>query len=98
MIIKSYLKDCREHFRLYKHQQEWIKRRGNNFTRAANIFPISRVNVGDYTYGKLNIHCYNQPEEHLTIGAYCSIADNVHIFLGGGMTFHILRHTRLKTG
>lgn len=84
MILKNILKDFRDYYQLKRHQENWIKIRGNNFTRAGNKFPVSCVKVGDYTYGILNIHYYNQPEEHLEIGRYCSIANNVHFFTGGG--------------
>lgn len=83
MIVKDMLRDFRNYYRLKKHQEQWLKARGNNFTRAGNRFPISCVTVGDYTYGILNIHYYNKPEERLLIGRYCSIANNVHFFTGG---------------
>jgi len=42
------------------------------------------VTVGQYTYGAEQMfpHFWNS-ETKLTIGSYCSIADNVHVFLGG---------------
>lgn len=52
-------------------------------TKAGNIFPVDKVSIGKHTYGTLNVHCYNQPEEHLSIGAYCSVADNTWFMLGG---------------
>lgn len=90
MILKNMLKEFRDYYQLKRHQEKWIKVRGNNFTRAGNRFPVSCVTVGDYTYGVLNIHYYNQPEEHLTIGRYCSIANNVDFFTGGGHAFNHL--------
>lgn len=86
-VLKSVLRDFRDYIRLKKHQENWLRKRGNNFTRAGNMFPLSCVTVGDYTYGTLNIHYYNQPEEHLSIGRYCSIANNVNFFTGGGHAF-----------
>lgn len=87
MLLKSILRDLRDYLNLKKFQEKWLKVRGNNKTRAGNIFPIDVVSVGDYTYGTLNIHYYRQPEEHLSIGSYCSIADDVHFFTGGGHNF-----------
>lgn len=84
MILKSVLKDFRDYLNLKKFQEKWLKCRGNNRTKAGNIFPEDVVSVGDYTYGTLNIHYYKQPQEHLSIGRYCSIADDVHFFTGGG--------------
>ena len=87
MILKDMLKDLRQYYRKKKCQAEWLKIRGNNFTQMGNIVPFSCVNVGDYTYGTLNIYYYNQPEEYLEIGRYCSIANNVKFFTGGGHNF-----------
>lgn len=39
--------------------------------------------IGDYTYGKPELHWLGEPVT-LVIGKYCSIADNVKLFLGGG--------------
>lgn len=83
-MIKSVFHDVREYLRLKKFQDEWLKYRGNNNTKAGTIFPKEIVTVGDYTYGTLNVHYYKQPDEMLTIGSFCSIADNVHFFTGGG--------------
>ena len=87
MYIREILRDLRDYFRLKKHQDRWKRIRGNNLTKAGNIFPSQCVHVGDYTYGTLNIHYYNQPDEHLEIGKYCSIANNVHFFTGGEHAF-----------
>lgn len=87
MIIKSVLRDIRDYLRLKSFQEHWLKVRGNNFTKAGCIFPTNIVSVGDYTYGTLNIHFYRQPEEYLKIGRFCSIANNVQIFTGGGHSF-----------
>jgi len=84
MIIKRFLRDIREYYRLILFQERWESCNKNNRTKAGNMFPIERVRIGDYSYGVLNVHYYFQPEEKLTIGRYCSIADNVHFFLGGG--------------
>lgn len=87
MLIKSILRDIREYLRLKRFQEKYLKLRGNNSTQAGNIFPMNKVSVGDYTYGTLFVHYYKQPEEYLRIGKYCSIANNVQFFTGGGHDF-----------
>ena len=44
----------------------------------------SSITIGRYTYGDQNIavHQWNEGAP-LVIGAFCSIAENIHIFLGG---------------
>lgn len=44
----------------------------------------SKVRIGVYSYGFENVEIREWGEgADLTIGAFCSLADNVHIFLGG---------------
>ena len=40
------------------------------------------MSYGKYTYGKANLHWINK-DAKLFIGNFCSIANNVHIYLGG---------------
>jgi len=47
-------------------------------------FPLSRVEVGRWTYGSIHAICFGGPEEFLKIGSCCSIADDVTFLLGGG--------------
>jgi acetyltransferase-like isoleucine patch superfamily enzyme len=44
---------------------------------------MANVSVGKGTYGPIEI-LYDAGIAHLSIGHYCSIADNVKFFLGGG--------------
>lgn len=43
------------------------------------------ITIGEYTYGNPEIKTYNREEKtgNLTIGKFCSIAENVTIMLGG---------------
>jgi len=70
-------------------QAKWRARNRHNFTTAGNRredyrFPIDKVRVGRYTYGALRVFSYNSNEEGLTIGSFCSIAEDVTFMLGGG--------------
>jgi acetyltransferase-like isoleucine patch superfamily enzyme len=47
-----------------------------------DVFENKKYIIGDCTYGK-PIVLFENAETNLTIGKYCSIADNVTIFLGG---------------
>ncbi len=46
-----------------------------------SIFRDKKYNIGDYTYGKPTI--LFDDDANLTIGKFCSIAQNVTVFLGG---------------
>ena len=39
------------------------------------------MSYGKYTYGKANIHSWGN--DTLTVGNFCSIAENLNVFLGG---------------
>jgi acetyltransferase-like isoleucine patch superfamily enzyme len=70
-------------FALYRFKAAWRMRNGHNFTAAGNIFDPAKVSVGNFSYGPLNVHCWGNPDEHLEIGHFVSIASGVHILLGG---------------
>lgn len=55
---------------------KWRKKNRHNLTQAKTYFDIDAVTVGKFTYGMLNV-LTNGTNAHLTIGDYCSIADNV---------------------
>lgn len=47
-----------------------------------DIFRDKKYEIGDYTYGNPKI-LFENKDSNLTIGKFCSIADEVTIFLGG---------------
>ena len=64
---------------------KWRKCNKHNNTYVGKyLFPINKCSVGNMTYGVLNVHYYKTKNEELNIGNYCSIADDVHFFTGGG--------------
>lgn len=81
---------------------KWRKRNKDNFTVINECFPFSRVSVGKYTYGELNVKIFNDGNSTLKIGSYCSIASNVNFFVDGEhsletiMTYPLM--VRLKLG
>ena len=66
-------------------KKKWRKLNSHNYTNISKRFPkkLSIVNVGNMTYGTLNVQSYGNAEEKLYIGSYCSIAGNVVFLLGG---------------
>ncbi|APB32254.1 hypothetical protein BHY08_07810 [Vagococcus teuberi] len=69
--------------KLMVFQFKWRKQNKDNFTEAINYFNPNKVSVGKGTYGKLKVIMYNNPDENLVIGSFCSISDNVEFLLGG---------------
>lgn len=64
-------------------QAHWRRKNTHNDTCPMCLFPEDKVEVGNFTYGDLNIYTYRNKEEHLKIGSMCSIASNVIFVLGG---------------
>ena len=82
-MIVMLLKDIHSYFKLLKFKKLYRKNNQNNFTKTNKIFDINKVQIGNYTYGNLNIHTFGNPKEHLEIGHFCSIANNVKFLLSG---------------
>ena len=80
---KELLLDSKIKIDLIAFQKEWRKKNPHNFTIAGCKFNPDKVEIGESTYGTLHIHCWDNPAEHLKIGNFCSIAENVHFLLGG---------------
>jgi acetyltransferase-like isoleucine patch superfamily enzyme len=82
-MVKSLFVRMKRLIKFELNKKEWREKNKHNFTVAKNIFPIKKITVGKYTYGPLNIISYGNPQEKLTIGNYCSIAEDVKFLLGG---------------
>ena len=54
----------------------------HNDMHLTALYPINKIKVGIYSYGKLNIKAYNN-KGIIKIGNYCSIADKVLFLVGG---------------
>jgi acetyltransferase-like isoleucine patch superfamily enzyme len=64
-------------------KKKWRTKNKNNKTFAGDIFPINKVDVGKFSYGKLNVHFWGSDNEYLKIGDFVSIAEGVQFILGG---------------
>lgn len=67
-----------EKFRWRKHLNEWHRKNKHNYCEIQSYFNIDNVTIGNFTYGMINAHIYENREEKLQIGSFCSIAENVH--------------------
>lgn len=63
--------------------KKWRKKNKKNFTTMGNLFDKNSVEIGNGTYGKLNINQFEKSNGKLKIGAYCSIAPEVNFLLDG---------------
>jgi len=67
---------------LTRFQREWRERNRHNSTSPHTIFPIDRVQVGKYSYGKLEVTAYNPKGlDKVIIGNFVSISDDVRFLM-----------------
>ena len=77
MSMKTVLKKYLNWYR-WKMQNKW-----KNSTSLFINGDLNKVEVGRYTYGRLNVFCYGNESEKLQIGSFCSIAGTSKFILGG---------------
>lgn len=66
-------------------KKQWHRKNKHNYTDLnywRNI-PLSKVKIGNFTYGSLNVMGFCNSNEELIIGSFCSIARDVMFLLGG---------------
>jgi len=72
------LKRLIEKIRWRKHLRRWHQKNSHNHCEIQTYFNIDNVYIGKCSYGMVNAHIYENNEERLYIGNFCSIAENVH--------------------
>ena len=76
-------------YRLGEHNAQWRRKNTHNLTVLGRECNFKNVVVGRGTYGTLNVYDFSS-NEHLKIGSYCSISENVNFLLAGEHTlYHI---------
>lgn len=62
---------------------KWRLKNRNNYTYPKHLCDINIIDIGDYTYGGIDAESFGCINSHLTIGRFCSIAQNVRFILDG---------------
>lgn len=96
-VIKEAIKHKKQIYELLIFRAKWRLKNKENKTIANTIFDSSLVSVGAGTYGRLNIHAFGGNNEGIEIGLYCSIAENVHFFLGGEHDYRLFSTFPFRT-
>jgi virginiamycin A acetyltransferase len=63
--------------------KKWRRNNRHNFTEIGNLFNRNKVQVGKATYGKLHVLQFEENNQCLEIGSFCSIAPEVTFMLDG---------------
>ena len=75
---------------LYFFRRKWRKLNTNNYTTVINKFDEKLVNIGNYTYGELNVRSFGKADGNLKIGSFCSIGPNVTFLLSGEHNYKLI--------
>lgn len=71
-------------------KQKWKRKNCKNFTYPKNLCDLSKIEIGDYTYGGIDAESYGNINSYLKIGRFCSIAQNVRFVLDGEHNYNKL--------
>ena len=85
-MIISYIK---RQLNIVKAKKRWRKNNPQNYTRIRSIFDQSIVQVGNYTYGTINISS-SKSIGKVFIGHFCSIADDVLFMVNNEHFLHYI--------
>lgn len=64
----------------YYIKKKWRRGNSHNFTTISRANSEKYIDVGNFTYGVLNVHISNSKNK-LRVGNFCSIASNVYFLL-----------------
>ena len=88
MVVSEFLKEILKIWYISKNKNNWKKKNGHNFTTVGGNFRIDNIQVGNMTYGEINVLNHGE-QGKLIIGSYCSIAPNVMFILSSE---HSMKH------
>lgn len=86
-MIRTLMKPINNFF----YKRKWRKLNKHNHTFPGNFdMPMEKVAIGNYTYGRIDARFYEQKNEELIIGNFCSIADGTVFICGGNHNYKFL--------
>lgn len=80
LLIKGLICKLKEQMRIHKHHVEWMKKNTHNKTWQVGVFPHDYVEVGNGTYGPINVSV-DEKDGKCIIGNFCSIAPDVKFMI-----------------
>lgn len=96
-MIKKVWSKVKDEIVLFNMKKEWRKQNSSNHTKIKNRFNVQNVKVGKGTYGELFIKDFGNHQWNLSIGNYCSIAQNVTFLVAGEHQYNTISTFPFKT-
>ena len=90
MVLIQGAKLMKKKIKLFLFRKKYKKKNGHNYTYPVNVFSLSKVSVGNYTYGPVWVETFGNPSEHLSIGNFCSLAEKTVFLLGGNHEYQTI--------
>lgn len=90
MLVKKLFNKYKNKIKFQKFLRQYKKYNIHNYTYPANIFNLNNVQIGNATYGVIDILDYGNTEAKVKIGSFCSIASGVKFLSGGGHKMNTL--------
>lgn len=97
MIVKKVFRKIINLFKFQYFKKIYRRKNKHNYTFPENIFDIKKIAIGKFTYGPINIKEFGVKGEGLSIGCYCSIAENVKFLLSGEHSYKRISTYPFKT-
>lgn len=83
-------------FLLLIHKKKWRKENSHNYTSINSIFDHELCKVGNYSYGIINV-LSNHSKSKVSIGDFCSIANNVCFLINNDHRTDVLTTYPIKS-
>lgn len=85
-MIKELLHPLSVHIKLSIQISSWKHKNKHNNIVPITLCDTSKIQVGKYSYGEIDVHTFSNPNEKLIIGNFCSITNGCSFILSGEHT------------
>ena len=82
--------------KLFIFRRKYRRINKHNYTYAINMFNLEHIDVGNWSYGGIQINDWGKDDFKVKIGSYCSIGPNVLFLLGSDHNISTLTTYPLK--
>lgn len=82
-MLRVFFHPISVHLKLFCQIFKWKKRNKHNNVVPVSLCDTSKIIVGNFSYGNIDVHTFGNPNEKLIIGNYCSITNGCSFILSG---------------
>ena len=82
-ILRGMWKKEKKNYELSRFAKRWKSVNSHNKTKPHGIYDLSKITIGRYTYGQIELAYHGVEDYELEIGSFCSIANGVVFMVDG---------------